>query len=1698
VEVCDSFKACAASEVDVFVMHAPTVSKTFSPNNNVLVGATSQMTIKLTNPNARAITGVSFADNYPAFLVNASDTPFSNTCGGNADLQASAGWLNLTGATIPANGTCSIVVGAIPTKTAAIQNMTGPVTSGNAEAGASATGALHSTNTANHQSAPNVTQVFSPSTIAVGGASTLTITLTNPAGNALAVTDVTFTDQYPPSSYMVNGASATTDCGGTLTAIPGDNKISLSGGVIPVGKSCSVIVEIAGMSPGSDWSHTGPVTSNNSDTAADVPALLTVTDSGLLAAPILEKKFVPDTIAQNATSTLTLTLTNPDPNNAIHDIKLDDFYPAGIRNGGGLPVMHDDCGFTEDVPADLGWAKLDGGTLAGGNTCTVEITVVGTKTSSNQTGVVTSSNALPGSPDSATLTVNGSPPLIVAPTVKPISFAPASIGVGGESAMTITLHNNDIANEITGVQLSVIYPSSSMVNGTGNPVESDDCQFTEDVPTLDKTVVLSGGKIAAGQDCSVVIDVIGTAPSNWTVQTSPVASDNAAIGPGGSGALQIFDSLQKLEAPIVEQTFSPANVLVGGTAKLSIKLTNPPANNSAITGVQLADAYSLPTHIANKPGASTDCGGTLQALPGDTSVALTGGVIPQGGSCTIDVDVIGTSPGSSVSDVGSVTSANADPASAPTAAVTVAGGSLLNPPIVLKQFNPSTVAPGETSQMTISLGNSNGNPIDGAQVNDLYPDGMVNDGPANPVVSDDCGFNEDVPPGETWAKLDGGTVPPGGCSIVIRVVGNATATNDTGPVVSGNAMTGAGNSATLTVNGGGGTTPQAITFTSTPPNNAVVAGPTYHANATSTSGLAVTLTIDAASANVCTINSGTVSLIGAGTCTIDANQGGDATYLPAPEVQQSFDVVSAGGTTPQTITFQSIAPNNAVVAGPTYLATATSTSGLPVVLTIDDASATVCQINNGTVSFIGAGLCTIDANQGGNATFKPAPQAQQSFDVASAGGTTSQTITFESTPPNNAVVAGPTYLAIATSTSGLTVVLTIDDASASVCAISNGTVSFIGAGTCTIDANQGGDATYLPAPAVQQSFTVASAGGTTSQTITFTSTAPVNAMVDGPTYLATATSTSHLPVVLTIDAVSANVCTINNGTVSFVGAGTCTIDANQGGDATYQPAPQKQQSFAVTGGGGGGNTPPVGVGDAIEVAPNGTTQDLVGDANVTDSVLDNDIDPDLGDSLHAVLIDPAQGLTLQSNGTFTYHAPASPGTDAFTYEVCDSANACSDPTTVTITIGNGLDDHAPFAVDDAATVAPGGVATDLIGNPNQPASVLDNDIDPDGDTLTATLLQDVSHGDLVFDSNGTFTYANNGDGSPDDGFIYSVCDSHGACDAGIVTITIADALDDRAPVVVDDAMQSSQNGSTTAVIGDPSDPGSVLFNDEDPDAGDMLTAKKISSLLNGSGTATLDALGGISYQNLDASQTSDQLLYEACDSYGACTGGKVTITIGGTPLGGLPSAGSDAIEVGPGGASQDLVGDANPVDSVLDNDTDPDGDALVASLVSAPAHGSIELDPTGTFTYQNDASDPAGTDVFEYEACNSHGVCAKGMVAITINGNAPTVTCILPNQLNEVGDTISLDLSLLFAPPPNQSLTFSGAGLPSQLSIMGSLLTGTFTTSGTFASTLTATVSAPGGASASENVVFQVLPDGDILLRNGFDPPDDGQQLPCQ
>ena len=408
----------------------------------------------------------------------------------------------------------------------------------------------------------------------------------------------------------------------------------------------------------------------------------------------------------------------------------------------------------------------------------------------------------------------------------------------------------------------------------------------------------------------------------------------------------------------------------------------------------------------------------------------------------------------------------------------------------------------------------------------------------------------------------------GGKRFTPGTAGTATAGGGAGGLVAagtaGTANTGGGGGgsggANDGANGGSGVvvirvalTSQTVAFTSTAPTGLVYGTTTTYTPTVSgtASEVSPTITVDASSSSVCSIAAGVVSIIGAGTCTLNANQDGNGFYAPSTQVQQSFTVAKQA----QAITFTSTAPTNAKYSGSTYTVTATGGgSGNAVTFTIDSTATSICSISSGVVSFTGVGTCVINANQATNTNYLAAPQVQQSFSVGKATPTLAFTSTVSSPKVNT------TYTPVASSASTGAVTYTIDASSTSgACNISAGVVSFSAVGTCVINANQVTDTNYLAATQVQQSVTIVKG----DQTITISSTAPTTAVVNGTTYTPTATSTSTGTVAFTIDAASSSVCSIAAGVVSFQTVGTCKVLANQAGNANWNAATQVFQSFSV-------------------------------------------------------------------------------------------------------------------------------------------------------------------------------------------------------------------------------------------------------------------------------------------------------------------------------------------------------------------------------------------------------------------------------------------------------------------------------------------------------------------------------------------------------
>ena len=202
-------------------------------------------------------------------------------------------------------------------------------------------------------------------------------------------------------------------------------------------------------------------------------------------------------------------------------------------------------------------------------------------------------------------------------------------------------------------------------------------------------------------------------------------------------------------------------------------------------------------------------------------------------------------------------------------------------------FSPNEVTLDATTQLTIKLTNTSSAPITNIGFFEIYPAGIYGTS-WNPVVSNNCrGFIHPVPYFEGIQFAQGSVPANGSCLITLSEVGVQVGkwVLDIGQISSNEAYPTTANTALLTVDPVKVLSPQSITFQSLGPNNPVVHGATYQPVATASSGLPVTLSIDTSSASVCAMNSGIVSFIGPGTCTIDATQAGSTTYSPTSAQQ---------------------------------------------------------------------------------------------------------------------------------------------------------------------------------------------------------------------------------------------------------------------------------------------------------------------------------------------------------------------------------------------------------------------------------------------------------------------------------------------------------------------------------------------------------------------------------------------------------------------------------------------------------------------------------------------------------------------------------------------------------------------------------------------------------------------------------------------
>jgi VCBS repeat-containing protein len=268
------------------------------------------------------------------------------------------------------------------------------------------------------------------------------------------------------------------------------------------------------------------------------------------------------------------------------------------------------------------------------------------------------------------------------------------------------------------------------------------------------------------------------------------------------------------------------------------------------------------------------------------------------------------------------------------------------------------------------------------------------------------------------------------------------------------------------------------------------------------------------------------------------------------------------------------------------------------------------------------------------------------------------------------------------------------------------------------------------------------------------------------------------------------------------------------------------------------NDAPVSTGEAFGTAFNTPLVKSVAD------LIANDVDAD-GDALSIMSVGNAvNGTVALQDGQVTFTPMAGfSGPASYSYTVSD---------------GKGGTSVATVQVDVSATPPPlntAPVAQDDVYEVSEDNSLfvrgedvlLANDVDAEGDALTAVLVNGPTHGTLSLLPNGAFDYTPNADFSGTDSFTYKADD--GALDSEAVTVFINVKPVNDAPFSIGDVAFLQEDNDVQ---------GNVLTNDTDAD-GDTLTADLVEGVKNG--TLTLNPNGSFTYVPNDNFHGTDTFTY---------------------------------------------------------------------------------------------------------------------------------------------------------------------------------------------------------------------------------------------
>ncbi len=572
-----------APTATVIIASNVNLNKYFTPTT-IATGDKSILTIEVLNSYSTVRTNATFTDNLPAGVTVAAGPVTNNCTGGTFAPTVGSTSVTLSGATLAATSKCEVTVPVTSSVGGVYNNSMAAGTLTTAEGAVS----LDPTSaTLTVVGRPTIDKVFGSSSIPVNTNTTLRFTINNPT--VAALTNANFTDTLTnmkiamPGQATITGAGCAQAVGSNFFSLNQTGLLNFTGLTIPASGSCTVTVNITSSVVGDHPNTCTGVISDQTQTAGASCAVKTLT---VVGPPTISKAFSVSPIELNGTSTLTFTLTNSNPTTAINltaTSAFNDLFPVSpgqmkvaspvvasttctgstLRNSSNAAIAAGDVGI-----------QLNGGTIAGGASCTVTVNVTADTagTYNNVSSKLSTSNA-----GTSALTATAS--LVVKPGT---NVTITKVSNGGVGMFTFTGTNG-----YAGDSILTVTPGTGVV-GTTNTLT------TAGVATT-LTEIISPGYVLTSATCTG-LGAGGTQTPNLVAGT--ITLDAAATASGS----------------VIACTFTNAKLPTVKVAKIS----NGGTNTFAFTG---NNGYSGDSIVTVTPGiAVAGTALTLSAVSTSTDI----------------------------------------------------------------------------------------------------------------------------------------------------------------------------------------------------------------------------------------------------------------------------------------------------------------------------------------------------------------------------------------------------------------------------------------------------------------------------------------------------------------------------------------------------------------------------------------------------------------------------------------------------------------------------------------------------------------------------------------------------------------------------------------------------------------------------------------------------------------------------------------------------------------------------------------------------------------------------------------------------------------------------------------------------------------------------------------------------------------------